>query len=315
MRIAIFADPVEQFNIYKDTTYAIMHEAFSRQHELYVFTQSDLFCEQGRVFASMRRIYLEDKMITNHWYRLDASETLQLNSLDVVLMRKDPPFNMEYVYATYLLEQAKREGAQIWNSPRAIRDHSEKCAILEFPELTQTTLVTSNINKLKHFLTVHQQCVIKPLDGMGGSSIFRLFANDINQNVIFETLTQYGQQTVMIQRFIPEIREGDKRILLIAGQVVPYALARIPAEGESRGNLAAGGKGVAQKLTIQDRAIAEKLAPILWKRGLFLVGLDVIGNYLTEINVTSPTCFQEIFNQTGFNVASLFVDQLEHLYS
>jgi glutathione synthase len=310
MQIAILADPLDQFKIHKDTSYAMMREAFRRGHTLYAFEQSDLFCERGKVSAMVRRVHLKEEAAAS-WYDAEPTVCMPLHRFDVVLMRKDPPFNMEYIYATYLLEQAEREGANIWNRPRAIRDHNEKCAILEFPDLTESTLVSSNMDRLGAFLDQHGECVIKPLDGMGGSSIFRVSREDLNRNVIMETLTRYGEQTVMIQRYIPEIEQGDKRILLIGGKVVPYALARIPAKGETRGNLAAGGRGEARELSAQDRAIAEKLAPILWERGLFLVGLDVIGNFLTEINVTSPTCFQEIQTQTGYNVAGFFIDQLE----
>ena len=232
---------------------------------------------------------------------------------DAVLMRKDPPFDMEYVYTTYLLECAERAGARVFNSPRAIRDHNEKFAITEFPQFTVPTLVTRDAGRLREFIGSHGECVLKPMDGMGGVSIFRVSPLERNLNVIIETLTGLGASTVMAQRYIPEIKAGDKRILLIDGKVVPYSLARIPRAGETRGNLAAGGTGVAQALSARDREIAEFLAPLLAARGLLLVGLDVIGDFLTEINVTSPTCFQEITEQSGCKVAAMMVDALERI--
>ena len=226
-------------------------------------------------------------------------------------MRKDPPFDMEYVYSTYLLELAEQQGARIVNRPRAVRDHNEKMAIARFARFTAPTLVTRREDLIRAFLAEHGDVILKPLHGMGGTSIFRVREGDPNVNVIMETLTANGQQTIMIQRYIPEIRDGDKRVLLIAGKPVPFALARIPKPGETRGNLAAGGTGVARPLSPRDREIAETLAPVLHAEGLLLVGLDVIGDYLTEVNVTSPTCFQEIMQQTGFNVAGMMVDALE----
>jgi glutathione synthase len=226
-------------------------------------------------------------------------------------MRKDPPFDNEYLYATYLLETAARLGARVFNSPRALRDHNEKLAITEFPDFIAPSLVTCDAEVIRQFQRDHGEIVVKPLDGMGGVSVFRLRPDDPNLNVILETITQFGRRTVMAQRFIPEIAQGDKRILLIAGRPVPYALARVPRPGESRGNLAAGGIGRSQPLSPRDREIAETLGPVLAERGLLLVGLDVIGNHLTEINVTSPTCFVEIKHQTGFNVAAMFIDALE----
>jgi len=229
-----------------------------------------------------------------------------------VVMRKDPPFDVEYVTATWLLERAEAEGARVFNKPRALRDHSEKFATAEFPQFTVPALVTRDSHALQAFIDAQRDVVMKPLDGMGGSSIFRVHRNEPNRNVIIEVLTQLGQRTVMAQRFIPEISHGDKRILLINGKPVPYALARIPKAGETRGNLAVGGTGVAQELSPRDRQIAETLGPVLAARGLFLVGLDVIGDWLTEINVTSPTCMVEIQQQTGFDVAGAFITALEH---
>jgi glutathione synthase len=234
-----------------------------------------------------------------------------LQDFDAVLMRKDPPFDMEYIYSTYLLELAEQQGARVYNRPGAIRDFNEKLAIARFAEFTPPTIVTRKESLVRAFLAEHGDIILKPLDGMGGASVFRLHAQDPNIGVIIETLTHFGRRTIMAQRFIPEIDQGDKRILLIAGTPVPYALARIPKPGETRGNLAAGGTGVAQLLSARDRAIAESLGPRLWALGLMLVGLDVIGDYLTEVNVTSPTCMQEIRDQTGFDSAALMIDAIE----
>ena len=311
MRIAILADTLDEFKIFKDSTFAIMKEAAQRGHEIFMFELNDMLCEGGKVVANVRKVHMLDEALYPKWYEFEKSKIEALRDFDVVLVRKDPPFDMEYVFATYLLENAVREGARIYNNPCAIRDHNEKCAILEFPYLTEKTLVTRNLKSLHHFILEHREVILKPLDGMGGSSVFLVRYNDPNKNVIVETLTNYGNRTIMAQRYISEIKEGDKRILLIAGKPVPYSLARIPVEGETRGNLAAGGTAQAQYLAPQDLRIVSALADTLWGRGLFLVGLDVIGAYLTEINVTSPTCFQEIFNQTGFNVAAEFLNALE----
>ncbi|HEX3170881.1 MAG TPA: glutathione synthase, partial [Burkholderiales bacterium] len=248
----------------------------------------------------------------NAWHKLDARRTVPLHDFDVVLMRKNPPFDMEYVYSTYLLELAQEQGARIFNNPRAIRDCNEKLTIARFPQFTAPTLVTRHAHLIHEFLVAHDDIILKPLDGMGGTSVFRVHAKDPNLNVIIETVTHYGRRTIMAQRYIPAIVDGDKRVLLIGGKPVPFVLARIPKAGETRGNLAAGGTGVARELTARDRDIAETLAPLLFAQGLLLVGLDVIGDYLTEVNVTSPTCFQEITEQTGFNVAGMMLDALEH---
>jgi glutathione synthase len=245
------------------------------------------------------------------WHRASDPETRALEEFSAVMMRKDPPFDMEYVYSTYLLEAAEAKGARVYNSPRAIRDHNEKMAIAKFNEYISPTLVTRDTGLIDAFIDEHQDVIVKPLDGMGGSSIFRIRHDDPNRYVIIETVGQQGLRTIMIQRFIPEITEGDKRILVIAGKPVPYALARIPRPGETRGNLAAGGRGVARELTPRDYEIANALGPKLWAAGLLVVGLDVIGPYLTEVNVTSPTCFVEITQQTGFDVAGTFADALE----
>jgi glutathione synthase len=245
------------------------------------------------------------------WYRAGQAADSKLAEFDAVVMRKDPPFDMEYVYSTYLLELAQRKGARVFNHPRAIRDNNEKMAIARFPQFTAPTIVTRHESLIREFLAEHGDIILKPLDGMGGTSIFRLHRNDHNIGVVIETLTHYGRRTIMAQRYIPEIVHGDKRVLIIDGSPVPYCLARIPKEGETRGNLAAGGRGVARPLSARDEEIATTLGPILAAEGLLLVGLDVIGDYLTEVNVTSPTCFQEITEQTGFNVAGMMIDALE----
>ncbi|MGZ5256185.1 MAG: glutathione synthase, partial [Burkholderiales bacterium] len=266
----------------------------------------------GVVTANASRIHLTGEE-HGPWYRADPPTENPLTAFDVVLMRKDPPFDMEYVYSTYLLELAESQGARVVNRPRAVRDHNEKMAIARFPEFTAPTLVTRRADLIRDFVAEHRDVILKPLHGMGGASIFRVREDDPNLNVIIETLGGCGAQTVMAQKYIPQIKDGDKRVLLIAGEPVPYALARIPKPGETRGNLAAGGTGVARPLTARDRQIAEALAPILNREGLLLVGLDVIGDYLTEVNVTSPTCFQEIMQQTDCNVAGIMVDALERL--
>jgi glutathione synthase len=310
VKFAFIVDPLDEFKIYKDTTYTIMREAAHRGHELFAMHQGDLAWTKSGVTGYASRLHLTGEK-PDAWYLLEPPTEQPLTAYDVVLMRKDPPFDMEYVYSTYLLELAETQGARIVNRPRAIRDHNEKMAIAKFNQFTAPTVVTRREDLIRAFLAEHEEIILKPLHGMGGTSIFRVSVRDPNLNVIMETLTAHGSQTIMAQRYIPEIRDGDKRVLLIAGKPVPYALARIPKAGETRGNLAAGGKGVARELTARDREIAETLAPILWREGLLLVGLDVIGNYLTEVNVTSPTCFREIMDQTGFNVAGMMVDALE----
>jgi len=309
MKIAFIVDPLDDFKTYKDSTYAMMREAASRSHELFALQQEDLAWHNGVVSGHARCLHLTGE--PGAWYRVEAPLATPLREFGAVLMRKDPPFDMEYLYSTYLLELAQREGACVFNDPRAIRDCNEKMTIARFPQFTAPTLVTRHPGLIHEFLAAHGDIILKPLDGMGGTSVFRVHSKDPNLNVIVETVTHYGRRTVMAQRFIPEIADGDKRVLLIGGKPVPYALARIPKPGETRGNLAAGGTGVARKLTARDSEIAAALAPQLDAQGLLLVGLDVIGDYLTEVNVTSPTCFQEITDQTGFNVAGMMLDALE----
>jgi glutathione synthase len=309
MQIAFVADPLDSFQIYKDSTFAMMREAAARGHGVHAFEPRDLFWDGGRVEAYAQRIALTGD--PQAWYRAEPAVRAPLTAFDAVIMRKDPPFDMEYVYATYLLEQAEAAGARVYNRPGAIRDHNEKLAIARFPQFIAPTLVTRRDDLIREFLAAQGDIILKPLDGMGGTSVFHVRRDEPNFNVIVETLTQFGARTIMAQRYLPAIKDGDKRILLIGGKPVPYCLARIPKPGETRGNLAAGGTGVARPLTARDREIAEALAPVLWREGLLVVGLDVIGDSLTEVNVTSPTCFQEIAEQTGCNVAGLFVDALE----
>ena len=311
MKIAFAADPLSGFKIYKDSTYAMMAEAASRGHELYVFGHGDLIFNGKEVQANAARVTLTGD--ATDWYRQDAPMLQTLMAFDVVIERTDPPFNMEYIYATYLLELAESQGARVVNRPEAIRSHNEKLTITQFPQFIAPTLVTSDTARVRDFHEEHKDIILKPLDGMGGAGIFRVGSDGLNLGSIIETLTDNGVRTIMVQRFIPEISLGDRRVLVIGGEVVPYCLARIPQAGEVRGNLAAGGLGVAMAISAREREIGEALGPILEKRGLLLVGLDVIGHYLTEVNVTSPTCFQEITQQTGFNVAKMFIDAVEKI--
>ena len=310
MKLLFVADPLESFKIYKDSTFAMMREAAARGHALHACEPQDLTWRRGgRVTAHVRALALTGD--ARDWFLAEPAREAALAELGAVVMRKDPPFDSEYFYATHLLEQAEREGARVFNKPRALRDHPEKLAILEFPQFIAPTLVTRDEADVKRFHAEHADIILKPLDGMGGMGIFRVGPDGLNLGSITETLNRGGAQTVMVQKYLPEIADGDKRILVIGGVPVPYCLARIPQGSEIRGNLAAGGKGVARPLTPRDREIAQALGPVLAARGLLLVGLDVIGDALTEINVTSPTCFQEIMQQTGCDVARLFLDALE----
>lgn len=311
MHILFVADPLSSFKIYKDTTFAMMREAQRRGHQVLACEPQDIVWQSGQqVSARVQHVHLTGD--ATDWFEVQSvDEYYALKSADAIVMRKDPPFDSEYFYATHLLEQAEREGAKVFNKPAALRDHPEKLAILEFAQFISPTLVTRSADAIRAFHAQHRDIILKPLDGMGGMGIFRVKDDGLNLGAITETLNRDGAQTVMVQKFIPAIDKGDKRVLVIGGKVVPYCLARIPQGGEVRGNLAAGGKGVAQAISARDQEIAEALGPILAKRGLLLVGLDVIGDCLTEVNVTSPTCFQEIFDQTGFDVAAMFIDALE----
>jgi len=309
MKLAFVLDPLEDIKTYKDSSYAMMQEASRRGHELFVLHQEDILCRNGAVNGIAAPITLTGDKTA--WYTLGQENEVALSAFDALLMRKDPPFDMEYVYSTYLLELAELQGARVINRPRALRDYNEKFSITRFIPLTVPTLVTRLEAEIRAFLEEQADIVLKPLDGMGGASVFRLHRQDPNIGVVIETLTHYGRRTIMAQRYIPEIVKGDKRIILIDGKAVPYALARIPKPGETRGNLAAGGRGVAQELSPRDRAIAEQTGPALAAEGMLLVGLDVIGDYLTEINVTSPTGMREIMDQTGFDVAGMMIDAVE----
>ena len=314
MKLLFVADPLEGFKTYKDSTFAMMREAASRGHELMACGPQDIMWQRGgRVTAYVREITLTGD--AQDWFvaRQQAPHELPVALADIgaVVMRKDPPFDSEYFYATHLLQQAEREGARVFNKPAALRDHPEKLAILEFPQFIGPTLVTRDESDIKRFHAEHQDIILKPLDGMGGMGIFRVGPDGLNLGSIIETLNKGGAETVMVQRYLTEITKGDKRILIIDGKPVPHVLARIPQGSEIRGNLAVGGKGVAQPLSAHDRAVAETIGPVLAARGLLLIGLDMIGDCVTEINVTSPTGFQEITQQSGFDVAKMFVDALE----
>jgi len=309
MKIAFVLDPLDSIKTYKDSSYAMMQEAAARGHALSSLQQEDLVLRDGKVLGYARDLALTSD--ATDWYRIGERTAVGLETFDAVMMRKDPPFDMEYIYSTYLLELAERQGAWVINNPRAVRDHNEKLAIARFPKFTVPTLVTREEGLIRAFLAEHGDIVVKPLDGMGGTSVFRLHRQDYNIGVVIETVTHNGRRTVMAQKFIPEIARGDKRVLIIDGEPVPYSLARIPKPGETRGNLAAGGTGVAQPLSARDLEIAHAVGPELKAAGLLLVGLDVIGDYLTEVNVTSPTCMREIADQTGFNVAAMTIDALE----
>jgi glutathione synthase len=312
VKLLFVADPLESFKPYKDSTFAMMREAQRRGHQVWACEPADLVWRRGaHVVARRARALTLTGREDEAWFDTVAEGELVLAETQAVVMRKDPPFDSEYFYATHLLGQAEREGAKVFNKPAALRDHPEKLAILEFPQFITPTLVTRNPAAVRAFHDEHRDIILKPLDGMGGMGIFRVGPDGLNLGSIIETLNAGGTRTLMVQRYLPEIVHGDKRVLVIGGKPVPYCLARIPQGSEIRGNLAAGGKGVAQALSDADRRIAEALGPTLAARGLLLVGLDVIGDSLTEINVTSPTCFQEIAQQTGFDVAAMFMDALE----
>jgi glutathione synthase len=309
VRLLFVIDPPESLAAYKDTTVTIMRAAQARGHKVHACTTGQLWYDAGAVRAAAMRLALT--VDDADWYRAEPPRESLLADFDAVLMRKDPPFDLEYVTATWLLSVAEREGARVFNRPAAVRDQNEKLGILEFPQFTAPTLVAREPERLQRFIDEQGDVILKRLDSMGGESIFRVRGPDPNRNAILEVMAQGGARSVMAQRYLPEIRDGDRRVLLIDGRAVPYALARHAQEGETRANLAAGGRGVAQPLTPREREIAEALGPVLAPRGLLLVGLDVIGGFLTEVNVTSPTCFREIQDQTGFDVAGMFVEALQ----
>jgi glutathione synthase len=308
MKLAFVVDPLDHLKAYKDSSIAMMRVAASRGHSLHALQARDMFVRDGVVQAQVRT--LEISADNDHWHRITGEALMRLGEFDCVLMRKDPPFDQEYYYATLLLERAEAEGAHVFNSPRSLRDWNEKLAILRFPDFTPQTLVASDMGVVHAFVDTHKDVILKKLDGMGGTMIFRVGAGDPNRNVIVETLTDMGQRTIMAQRFVPEIAQGDKRVLVIDGEPFPQCLARIPKAGETRGNLAAGGRGVAQPISERDREIARTVGVELVKAGIVFAGLDIIGDWLTEVNVTSPTCIVEIAEQTGQNAAEDLMDAL-----
>lgn len=309
LKLGIVMDPIGKIKIHKDTSFAMLLEAQKRGYELYYMELNDLYLRDGRTYARMRGLRVERNELS--WFEFLDPREAPLDSLDVVLMRKDPPFDQEYIYATYLLECAESRGVYVVNKPRSLRDANEKLFTAWFSHCCAPTLVAREAGKLREFLHEQGEMVLKPLDGMGGASIFRVAERDPNLSVILETMTRHNTRFVMAQRYLPEIVDGDKRILVVNGEAVPYALARIPAHGESRGNLAAGGRAEGRELTPRDRWIAEQVGPALRERGLVFVGLDVIGDYLTEVNVTSPTCVQELDRLFGLNISAQLMDHIE----
>jgi len=309
IKLGIVMDPISQVNVTKDSSMAMMLEAQKRGYEIYYMEMKDLYLDQGQARANTQQIRVFDD--TKHWYELSETQDIVLSDLDAILMRKDPPFDTEYIYATHILERAEVEGTLIVNKPQSLRDCNEKLFTAWFADLTPRTLVTRNDKQIRAFHQELKDIIIKPLDGMGGSSIFRIKEDDANVGVIIETLTDHGQQYAMVQEYMPQIVDGDKRILIVNGEPMPYCLARIPAMGETRGNLAAGGHGVARPLSPSDKLIAETIAPDLKKRGLFFVGLDIIGDKVTEINVTSPTCIREIEAAYPINISGKLMDAIE----
>lgn len=308
IKLGVVMDPIDRIHYKKDSTLAMLWAARDRGWSIDYMTSADLYLANGEPFAHSRPLQVfEDP---EHFYELGEACELSLTALDVILMRKDPPFDNEFLYATHILEAAEKRGALVVNRPQSLRDCNEKLFASQFPQCTPPQIVTRNAAKIREFHREHGDIILKPLDGMGGSSIFRVGPDDPNFGVIIETLTRHGEETVMAQRFLPEIRDGDKRILLINGEAVPYCLARVPAKGETRGNLAAGGTGRAQALSARDQWIADQVAPVVREKGLLFVGLDVIGDYLTEINVTSPTCIREIDRAFDTRIAHRLMDAI-----
>ncbi len=308
-KLAVVMDPIAQIHYKKDSTLALLWEASARGYDLFYITPENLYSMDGKVYASAAP--LEVFKNEQSWYRLQPLQEIELSILDVILMRQDPPFNMRYIFVTYLLELAEKSGVLVVNKPQALRDANEKFFINEFPQYAPTTLVSANPDKLRDFLMQHQDIVLKPLDGMGGASVFRLRPQDPNVGVVIETMTHYGQRLVMAQRYLKEIREGDKRILVINGEPIDYVLARIAKEGETRANLASGGHGVGQPLSAHDRKLAQSIGKVLKQRGILLAGLDVIGEHVTEINITSPTCIRELDEAFSLNISGVLFDAIE----
>jgi glutathione synthase len=309
LRVGMVMDPIESVTTYKDSSFAMLLEAQRRGAEIHYFLQSDLKLLSGVALGRSRRLTVRDD--PGSWYEFGVSETVALGDLDVILMRKDPPFDMEYVYTTYILDRARLAGALVVNRPQALRDMNEKAYTAWFSEVAPVTLITRSMNEMRGFLAEHGHIVVKPLEGMGGKSIFVVRKGDKNANVIIETLTDNGRRFAMAQVYIPEIRDGDKRILLVDGEPVPYALARIPSADDNRGNLVMGASGVGQALSAADRRICELVGPVLKDNGVLFAGIDVIGDYLTEVNVTSPTGIRELDKQFGLNIAGLLFDGIE----
>jgi glutathione synthase len=309
LQTGVVMDPIGGIATYKDSTFAMLLEAQRRGHDIWYMEPGDLTVSDGTALGRMRTLEVRDN--TDDWFTLVEAENRELASLDILLMRKDPPFDMDYVYTTYVLDLAERAGVTVVNRPQSLRDANEKCFITQFAHCCVPMLITRRSDEIRAFAAEHGLSVVKPLDGMGGESIFRLEPDDPNLNVILETITAKDRDLVMVQRYIPEITAGDKRILVVGGEPVPYALARIPGEGDFRGNLAKGGTGVGVELSDRDRWIVDQVAPELVKRGILFAGLDVIGDWLTEINVTSPTCIRELDSQYGLNIAGTLFDALE----
>lgn len=309
LKIGVVMDSIEGINFKKDSTLAMLLEAQSRDWQLYYMEQTDLYIAHDVARAKMKKLKVFNN--ADNWHQLREAEDLPLDSLDAILMRKDPPFDMNYIYSTYILEKAEEKGTIIINKAQSLRDANEKLFTNNFSQCMPPTLVSSQAENIKAFYQKHEDIILKPLDGMGGASVFRIKPGDSNFSVIIETLTEHGKKLTMAQRFIPEITQGDKRILLINGEPVPYALARIPAKGETRANLATGGEGVGIELTDRDRWICEQVSPLLKAKGLIFVGIDVIGDYLTEVNVTSPTCIRELDQQYNINISALLMDWIK----
>jgi len=309
IKLGMVMDSIDHINIKKDTSFAMLLEAQSRNWELHYMELNDLYLSNGQPYARTRTLKVQRD--ENSWYQFIDEQDIALEQLDTIIMRKDPPFDQEYIYATYLLEQAERLGCYIVNKPQSLRDANEKLFTSWFPQCCADTLVAREPKRFKHFLQQHKEIILKPLDGMGGTSIFHVRENDPNLNVILEIMTEYNSRYIMAQRYIPDIKDGDKRILLVNGEPIPYALARIPSKGETRGNLAAGGRAEGRELTERDLWIAKQVGPTLKKKGLVFVGIDVIGDFLTEINVTSPTCVQELDKLFGLNISGQLMDHIE----
>lgn len=302
-------DPIEAIHVEKDSSFAMLLESQRRGYKNYYLQQQDLFLQNGQPYAQLQAIRVFDD--AKHWFELDEKITLPLSEFEFIFMRTDPPLTMQYIYTTQILDLAEQAGVVVVNKPQSLRDFNEKLFISYFPDCCVPTLVSSDATHIKKFLTIHKDIICKPLDGMGGQGVFRVKENDANIGVIIETLTQQTHQRCMVQRYIPEIVNGDKRILLINGEPIPYALARMPQSGETRANLAAGGKGIARELTVRDRWICQQVKPMLQAKGLYFVGIDVIGDYLTEINITSPTCIRQLDEQCNLNIAGQLFDFLE----